>query len=214
MAPDISNCTAGLEDGLLHGLSALAGAAHQVGAENVSVLLWESSDSIRIVYHWPEPAMSAGFAGAEVQAALEKLEGPGVAGTAIAQFLNQGMAPAAASFLLVPWPEQRFKVIIAFGFASRQSACVRVPTETSAVLQLAALATWVASEVRRLRRNLHVVNERLGHRKVVERAKGLLQTEHGWSEPEAYAHLRKLSRQRRATLAETAQGLLRSLDGP
>ena len=79
-----------------------------------------------------------------------------------------------------------------------------------ATVRLAALATWLSFEVRRLRRELTVVSGRLGQSKTLERAKGLLQVQHGWTEPQAYEHLRKLSRQRRKPMAEIAQAVLRT----
>ena len=85
-----------------------------------------------------------------------------------------------------------------------------IPREVSTIVRLAALATWLSFEVRRLQRDLTVVSGRLGQRKTVERAKGLLQEQRGWSEPQAYEHLRKLSRQQRKPMAEIAQAILRT----
>ena len=94
--------------------------------------------------------------------------------------------------------------------AAAEAVRLAIPSQISATVPLAALATWLSFEVRRLRRDLTVVSGRLGQRKTVERAKGLLQAQHGWSEPEAYEHLRKLSRQQRKPMAEIAQAILRS----
>jgi response regulator NasT len=71
----------------------------------------------------------------------------------------------------------------------------------------------MTSEIGKLRRDHNVVSDRLGQRKLVERAKGILQARHGWTEQQAYEHLRKLSRHRRKTLADTAQDLLRTFHG-
>lgn len=183
---------------------ALSQAAAEIGAHSVSVLLTDKDQSIRSVYHWPESV------------APEPAEFPGggawsndwvSAESALGHFLNRGGAPARA-FLLVRWPELYWKVALAFGFASAETQA-RISSQLSITLHLAALAIWEADELRRLRRDLRVVNERLGHRKTVERAKGLLQSRHGWSEQQAYEHLRKLSRQRRKPMADTAQELLR-----
>lgn len=94
--------------------------------------------------------------------------------------------------------------------AAAEAVRLAIPNQISVTVRLAALATWLSFEVRRLRRDLTVVSGRLGQRKTVERAKGLLQAQHGWSEPEAYEHLRKLSRQRRKPMVEIAQAILRS----
>lgn len=206
MASDQSDAAAPLECCLKEGLAALAGAVREIGAHCVSVMVAENRESIRLVYHWPD----AGAAPLEFSAApAESFEGPVPTESAIGRFLTQA-APSAGSFLLVPWPEQAWKVAIAFGFSSRQPARLDVSSETASTLHLASLATWIAWEMRRLRRELHVVSERLGKRKLVERAKGILQVRHGWSEQQAYEHLRKLSRQRRKNMADTAQELLRS----
>src|SRR5690349_15088178 len=215
MAPDASDSAAPLEHCLKDGLSALAGVVREVGAHCVSVVLAERGRSIRMVYHWPAAGGIPGElqAGNELLPALESF-GRSISGeSTIGQFLNRTAAPNARSFLLVPWPEQRLKVIIAFGFASGEAPREGITGEVSSTLRLAALATWVTSEVGRLRRDLNVVSDRLGQRKMVERAKGMLQARHGWTEQQAYEHLRKLSRQRRKTMADTAQDLLRIFHG-
>jgi hypothetical protein len=211
MAPDRSDAAAPLECCLKEGLSALAGVVREVGAHCVSVILAENGGSIRTVYHWPDAAGAAGelHGGANLLPAVETWERPVAAESDIGQFLNQTAAPSASSFLLVPWPDQRWKVVIAFGFSSKEPVRVDIRKETSSTLHLAALATWIAAEIGRLHRELHVVSDRLGRRKLVERAKGLLQARHGWSEQRAYEHLRKLSRQQRKNMADTAQELLR-----
>ena len=207
MTPDRSDAKTPLECCLKEGLSALAGAVREVGAHCVSVIVAETRETIRLVYHWPD----SGQASLELSPApaAASFAGPVPAESAIGQFLHQA-APDAGSFLLVPWPEQPWKVAIAFGFPSKRPVRLDMSREAASTLHLAALATWVASEMGKLRRELHVVSDRLGRRKVVERAKGMLQARHGWNEQQAYEHLRKLSRQRRKNMADTAQELLRS----
>jgi ANTAR domain-containing protein len=214
MAPDPSDPKNPLECCLQEGLSALAGVVREVGAHRVSVVLAEDRESVRLVYHWPDsPAAPTEFPVASGEASVtEPCDGPVPAESRMGQFLNQA-SPAASCFVLVPWPDRRWKVAIAFGFSSRQPATLEISRETSSTLRLAALATWIASEVRKLRRELHVVSDRLGRRKLVERAKGMLQVRHGWSEQQAYEHLRKLSRQRRKSMADTAQEILRGPPG-
>ncbi len=211
MAPDPSDAKNPLECCLQEGLSALRGVVREVGAQRVSVVLAENRESVRLVYHWPEsPTAPAEFPPAGDEAPwADVCEGPVAAESRMGRFLNQA-APAAGSFLLVPWPDRRWKVAIAFGFSSKQPAPLDISQETSSTLHLAALATWIASEMGKLRRELHVVSDRLGRRKLVERAKGMLQARHGWGEQQAYEHLRKLSRQRRKNMADTAQEILRS----
>ncbi|MEU8249206.1 response regulator [Nonomuraea sp. NPDC048916] len=49
------------------------------------------------------------------------------------------------------------------------------------------------------------LSERLETRKLVERAKGLLMTVHGWSEPQAFRWIQKASMDRRLSMREVAQ---------
>ncbi|SDI09179.1 response regulator receiver and ANTAR domain protein [Nonomuraea jiangxiensis] len=49
------------------------------------------------------------------------------------------------------------------------------------------------------------LSERLETRKLVERAKGLLMTQHGWSEPQAFRWIQKASMDRRLSMREVAQ---------
>jgi len=210
MTPQKSDCSATLEHALREGLSTLARAAGELGAHSVAVTVLERNGAIRVVYQWPDSAAPKCLTpSSDVVVFLAALKVPTVAGNEVARFLSAAFGAPADSFLLAPWPDYRFQVIIAFGYVSGP-APARIPEETSPMVYLAALATWNASEVRRLRHELSIVNERLGGRKTVERAKGILQARHGWSEQEAYEHLRKLSRQRRKTLTDMAQELLRS----
>ena len=49
------------------------------------------------------------------------------------------------------------------------------------------------------------MKRQLETRKLVERAKGLLQEALGWSEEQAYLHIRRLSRQQRTPMREIAR---------
>ena len=68
------------------------------------------------------------------------------------------------------------------------------------------VSALVAGEAARagLRRAIDNLNRRLADRKLLERAKGLLQTRFQWSEEHAYLHLRNISRRRRTPLREIA----------
>ena len=55
------------------------------------------------------------------------------------------------------------------------------------------------------------ITERLETRKVVERAKGLLMTEHGLSEPEAFRWVQRNAMDRRTTMRAVAQGVVDNL---
>jgi hypothetical protein len=66
-------------------------------------------------------------------------------------------------------------------------------------LPLAALLTGPA-----VREKLERTTQQLADRKVLDRAKGLLQLRFGWSEEQAYFHLRRSSRQRRIPMRQIA----------
>lgn len=55
-----------------------------------------------------------------------------------------------------------------------------------------------------LRREIDNLNQRLADRKLLERAKGLIQARFQWSEEQAYLHLRNISRRRRTPLRDVA----------
>jgi response regulator NasT len=69
--------------------------------------------------------------------------------------------------------------------------------------QLAALELEVAD-----------LQDRLETRKVIDRAKGRLQTEHGMSEPDAFRWIQKTSMDRRASMREVADGVLAGTESP
>jgi AmiR/NasT family two-component response regulator len=65
-------------------------------------------------------------------------------------------------------------------------------------IRLAAPAT----EVEVLRREK--LTQKLAARRILERAKGILQEEFGWTEEETYLRIRRLSRQKRVPMREIA----------
>jgi len=76
------------------------------------------------------------------------------------------------------------------------------------------LAARSLKEVDRLRAELRAVNGRFAGRKLVERAKGVLQSQRGLDEPQAYEHLRRMSRQRRLPMAKLAEEILGAARSP
>jgi AmiR/NasT family two-component response regulator len=60
-------------------------------------------------------------------------------------------------------------------------------------------------EAKALEAEVGTLQERLETRKVVDRAKGLLQAAHGWSEPEAFRWIQKASMDRRLTMRAVAE---------
>jgi hypothetical protein len=128
----------------------------------------------------------------------------------IAQFLKRTFRPVGSSFQLFSWGTDRLNAVIAFGFVDSLTPQEFARIEMHRTVNLASVATWSVYELFRLHSELAIVNERLGARKLIERAKGVLQSERGLDEQQAYAHLRQLSRQRRVRMSEVASDLLRS----
>jgi signal transduction protein with GAF and PtsI domain len=60
------------------------------------------------------------------------------------------------------------------------------------------------SENQELRQQVEKLSQQLADRKLLDRAKGLLQARFSWTEEEAYLHLRRTSRQRRIAMREIA----------
>ena len=63
-------------------------------------------------------------------------------------------------------------------------------------------------EARALETEVNTLRDRLEVRKLLDRAKGLLQSEHGLSEPEAFRWIQKTSMDRRVSMREVAQAVL------
>jgi AmiR/NasT family two-component response regulator len=67
-----------------------------------------------------------------------------------------------------------------------------------------------ATEVELLRLEIQKLTQKLAARRILERAKGILQAEFGWTEEEAYLHVRRLSRQNRIPMREIAINVIES----
>jgi two-component system, response regulator PdtaR len=63
-------------------------------------------------------------------------------------------------------------------------------------------------EMAALEAEVQTLQERLDTRKIVDRAKGLLQAAHGWTEPEAFRWIQKTSMDRRVTMRNVAEAVL------
>ncbi|MEV1206404.1 ANTAR domain-containing response regulator [Microbispora rosea] len=60
-------------------------------------------------------------------------------------------------------------------------------------------------ELAALEKEVSTLSERLETRKLVERAKGLLMAQHGWTEPQAFRWIQKASMDRRMSMRQVAQ---------
>ncbi len=64
------------------------------------------------------------------------------------------------------------------------------------------------AEGKRLRDELKEAKSQLVERKLLDRAKGILMTEHGYSEPEAYKRIRNMAMSKGKRLAEIAEAII------
>jgi hypothetical protein len=198
------------------GLAGLERAAVELSARTLAVLVLEAA-SFEIVYRGQGcggGAPASARYDPEVRDVLRNASGPVPEDTPAARFLCSALAPAASSFLVFPWAAERRAVTIVFGFAGPHPAHTSVPAHILESIHLAALAAWSLKEVNRLRAELRAANGRLAGRALVERAKGILQSERGMDEQKAYEYLRRLSRQRRISMAKLAEDLLGSARWP
>lgn len=83
------------------------------------------------------------------------------------------------------------------------------PQRLTPVLQV-AIARF--EQDRSLRQQLDSAQNQLSERKTIERAKGVLMDEVGFSEEQAYKHLRKLAMDRGQRLAEVAERIVQARD--
>lgn len=68
------------------------------------------------------------------------------------------------------------------------------------------------AEMTELEREVADLGERLETRKVIERAKGVLQSSHGMTEPEAFTWIQRAAMDRRTTMKRVAEVILESAD--
>ncbi|WP_239161896.1 ANTAR domain-containing response regulator [Acrocarpospora phusangensis] len=69
-------------------------------------------------------------------------------------------------------------------------------------------------EIAALEKEVTTLSERLETRKLVERAKGLLMAQHGWTEPQAFRWIQKASMDRRLSMRQVAQVVVTEAAGP
>ena len=76
------------------------------------------------------------------------------------------------------------------------------------------LAVSRFGELAALEKEVATLSERLETRKLVERAKGLLQAKQGMSEPEAFKWIQRAAMDRRTTMKRVAEVVLETLETP
>lgn len=87
------------------------------------------------------------------------------------------------------------------------------PFSMSDLIPAIELAVGRFGEIAELEREVADLGERLETRKLVERAKGLLQTTHAMTEPEAFSWMQRAAMDRRTSMKRVAQVVLESMEG-
>lgn len=77
--------------------------------------------------------------------------------------------------------------------------------DLSCIIQVAAARF---AEHKRLRNELKEAKDQLAERKLVDKAKGILMTDHGYSEPDAYKRMRNMAMGKGKRLAEIAEAII------
>src|SRR3954462_349692 len=88
------------------------------------------------------------------------------------------------------------------------------PFAKSDLIPTIEVAISRAAQLAALEAEVGDLTERLETRKVVDRAKGRLQADHGLSEPDAFRWIQKTSMDRRTTMRAVAEGVVAGTDGP
>ncbi|MBE1459085.1 response regulator NasT [Nocardiopsis terrae] len=87
------------------------------------------------------------------------------------------------------------------------------PFSKSDLVPAIEMATSRYAELAALEAEVSSLQDRLETRKLVEQAKGLLQSRHGMSEPEAFRWIQKNSMDRRLTMRKVAETVVETLGG-
>lgn len=93
-------------------------------------------------------------------------------------------------------------------------AYVTKPFKPSSLLPAIQLALVRHDEMIALENEISDLAERLETRKLMDRAKGLLQSKMALSEPEAFRWIQKASMDRRLTMNQVAKTVIEQLEGP
>jgi AmiR/NasT family two-component response regulator len=87
------------------------------------------------------------------------------------------------------------------------------PFSVSDLIPAIELAVSRYTEITGLEREVADLNDRLETRKLIERAKGLLQSRHDMTEPEAFRWMQRAAMDRRTTMKRVAEIVLETMDG-
>lgn len=88
------------------------------------------------------------------------------------------------------------------------------PFTASDLVPAIELAVSRSEEITALEREVSSLSEQLEARKIIERAKGVLQSTQGLSEPEAFKWIQRAAMDKRTTMRQVAEVVLENLDAP
>jgi len=88
------------------------------------------------------------------------------------------------------------------------------PFSISDLIPAIEVAVSRFNEITALEREVATLSDRLESRKLIERAKGVLQTKQGMTEPEAFKWIQRAAMDRRTTMKRVAEVVLETLDTP
>jgi len=187
--------------------------ADLVSCDSCFIFVLEGEDLVLRASKNPHP---------EVLDRLKMQIGQGIAGW-VAEHREPVVIPERASHdsrfkTLTELPEDSYEAILSVPIVSRgrvvsvmnvQNRDPRVftPREVKAVSTIGHLV-GAAIEMARLENEVTQLSDKLATRKVVERAKGVMQRELSITEEEAYAIIQKQARQRRKSMKEISEAIL------
>ena len=87
------------------------------------------------------------------------------------------------------------------------------PIDEKSLIPNIELAVAQSKEMKRLRKDMAKVSERLANRSIIEKAKGQVMQEQNLSEQEAYHYIRKLSQLKGLSMRRVAEMILRERRG-
>lgn len=87
------------------------------------------------------------------------------------------------------------------------------PLDNKSLIPAIEVAMAKSNELKEMKNNMISIEKKLEARKVIEKAKGILMTQHGISEEEAFSMIRNLSMKKRVTMKDIAGIIIMSKEG-
>jgi len=87
------------------------------------------------------------------------------------------------------------------------------PLDNKSLIPAVEVALAKAKEIKDIKTNMINVQKKLEARKIIEKAKGILMSEQGITEEEAYSMIRNLSMKKRVTMEDISEIIIMSKDG-